>query len=63
MEALPRERLLVLAGRDDARLSDLERLGIIGPGHAGYAASDVSRLRLILALQDAGIASTCWPKV
>ena len=56
MEALPRERLLVLAGCDDARLSDLERLGIIGHEHAGYAASDVSRLRLILALQDAGIS-------
>ena len=56
MEALPRERLLVLAGCDDARLRDLERLGIIGPGYTGYAASDVSRLRLILALQEAGIS-------
>jgi hypothetical protein len=56
MEALPRERLLVLAGCDDARLRDLERLEIIGPGYTGYAASDVSRLRLILALQEAGIS-------
>ncbi len=55
MEALRRERLLALAGCDDVRLSNLERLQIIGPGHAGYAASDVSQLRLILALQDAGI--------
>jgi len=55
-KALPRERLLVLAGCDDARLSDLERLGIISRGHAGYVASDVSRLRLMLALQDAGIS-------
>ncbi len=56
MEVLPRERLLALAGCDDARLSDLERLQIIGPRYDGYASSDVSRLRLILALQDAGIS-------
>jgi len=55
MEALPRERLLVLAGCDDASLSDLERLQIITPGVTGYAPSDVSRLRLILALRDSGI--------
>ncbi|TCM60512.1 adenylate/guanylate cyclase domain-containing protein [Rhizobium sp. BK068] len=55
MEALPRERLLVLAGCDDASLSDLERLQVITPGVTGYAPSDVSRLRLILALRDAGI--------
>ncbi|MBB4167046.1 adenylate/guanylate cyclase domain-containing protein [Rhizobium sp. BK538] len=55
MEALPRERLLVLAGCDDASLSDLERLQVITPGVTGYAPSEVSRLRLILALRDAGI--------
>jgi len=55
MEALPRQRLLVLAGCDDARLDDLEQRQIIGPGVHGYSLSDVSRLRLILALQDAGI--------
>lgn len=56
MEVLPRERLLMLSGCDDARLDALEQRQIIGSGALGYSLSDVSRLRLILALQDAGIA-------
>ncbi len=55
MEALTRERLLMLAGCDDVRLAALEQRQIIGRGALGYTLSDVSRLRLILALQDAGI--------
>jgi adenylate cyclase len=56
MDVLSREMLASLAGCDDDRLQQIEQLRIIEAGAAGYAGSDVSRLRLVLALNDAGIA-------
>ncbi len=55
MDMVSREKLAMLAGCDDARLLEVERLGIIEPGSNGYAVSDVSRLRLVMALEEAGI--------
>lgn len=56
MGSLSRERLAALAGCDAEQLDAVARLQIIEAGPEGYATSDVSRLRLVLALNAAGIA-------
>ncbi|GHE68384.1 hypothetical protein GCM10019059_30170 [Camelimonas fluminis] len=56
MEAISRATLSALAGCDETRLSELERLGILRQRNGSYHSGDVSCLRVALALNDAGIS-------
>jgi adenylate cyclase len=54
-ETLSRCRLAALAGTDEAQILRLETLGLLAPGEAGFASGDVMRVRLVRALEAAGM--------
>ncbi len=52
---LTRSRLAALAGVDEARLAALEGLGLLTPNRGGFEAGDAMRVRLVGALEAAGL--------
>lgn len=55
MEQLTAARLARLVGCRETQLQELQQLGILGPADEGYTNADVEKVRLVLALDKAGV--------